>query len=215
MRALVGRTYGPLTDLAVADLPTPEPGANQVRVRVHAAALNPADFKVVTGSLKILHGRRFPMTVGYDYSGVVEAVGAGVQLAVGAEVFGFLPYAMGNQRGSFAELLIADVAQLAAKPAGVSHVIAAAAATPGLTALQTLRDLGRIAAPRVRALLVTGASGGVGALAIGVARKLGATVTAIGSGKGFDPARALGATTVFDRMEASTCARWPSTVRST
>ena len=145
MKALAITKYGSLDGLAERDVPTPEPKANQARVRVHAAALNPADYKVVLGTLKFLHARNFPMIVGYDFSGTVDAVGANVkELDIGAEVYGFLPYSPTNRRGAFAELLVADVSELAIKPASVSHEIAAAAATPGLTALQMLRDLGRL-----------------------------------------------------------------------
>jgi NADPH:quinone reductase-like Zn-dependent oxidoreductase len=199
MRAVAAPGYGPLTRLATVELPTPEPGPNQARVRVHAAALNPADYKVVLGEMKFLHARRFPLVVGYDFSGTVDAVGARASgLRVGDEVFGFLPYSPTNRRGSFAELLVADVAELAPKPPGVTHLVAAAAATPGLTALQMLRDLARVTG-QGRRVLVTGASGGVACLAIGVASRLGISVTAIGSGRGLSLARRLGAERVVDR----------------
>ncbi len=199
MRAIASRSYGPLDRLAAVDLPTPDPSPNQALVRVHAAAINPADYKVILGDMKLLHARNFPMVLGYDFSGTVEATGREVSgLAHGSEVFGFLPYGPGNRRGSFAEYLVADVTELAQKPRGVSHIVAAAAATPGLTALQMLRDLAGLPNANAR-VLVTGASGGVGALAIGIARKLGASVTAVGSGRGLELARKLGAERVIDR----------------
>ncbi len=198
MHAIAASRYGSFDNLGAIEAATPEPGANQVRVRVNASALNPADYKVVLGTLKFLHARNFPMIVGYDFSGTIDAIGADVKdLEVGADVFGFLPYSMGNRRGAFAEMLVADASEIARKPDGVSHVTCAAAATPGVTAIQMLRDLGRLKdGGRV---LVTGASGGVGSIAIGVARKLGAEVTAIGSGRGLEVAKKHGAHVVIDR----------------
>jgi NADPH:quinone reductase len=200
MRVMATKQYGPLEQLQVLELPTPEPGPGEVQVRVCASALNPADYKVILGTMKFLHGRNFPLVVGYDFSGTIEALGPGVvgQVKVGDDVFGFLPYGMGNRRGAFAETLIAKVEELALKPASVSHFQAAAAATVGLSALQSLRDLGRLGKPGSR-VLITGVSGGVGSIAIGIARRLGASVAGLGSGKGLELARQLGAETVIDR----------------
>jgi NADPH:quinone reductase-like Zn-dependent oxidoreductase len=176
--------YGPLEGLAQIDAPLPTPGHGEIRVRVVASALNPAD-------------------VGYDFSGTIDAVGASVRSAsVGDDVFGFLPYGPGNRRGAFAESLIAKADEIAVKPPRVSHEIAAAAATTGLTAIQAMRDLGRLPAYGGQ-VLVTGVSGGVGSISVGVARKLNAKVTAVGSGAGLDLARRLGATEVWDRTQRS------------
>ena len=150
-----------------------------------------------------MHARTRPLIVGYDFSGTVDAVGPGVtSLAVGDDVFGCLPYSMSNRRGAFAEALVARADEVARKPGGVSHELAAAAVTTGLTAIQSIRDLGRLP-PTGGRVLITGASGGVGSISIGVARRLGATVTAVGSGKGLELARRLGATTVWDRTTDS------------
>jgi NADPH:quinone reductase-like Zn-dependent oxidoreductase len=203
MKAIAAPDYGPLERLALIDAPLPTPGRGEVRVRVVASALNPADYKVITGTLKFLHARNRPLIVGYDFSGTVEAVGPSVtSVSVGAEVFGFLPYGPGNKRGAFAESLIAKCDEIAVKPAGVSHETAAAAATTGLTAIQSLRDLGRLPASGGQ-VIVTGVSGGVGSMSIGVAKKLNATVTAVGSGAGLQLARRLGASEVLDRTAQS------------
>ncbi len=198
MRVMATKQYGPLGQLQVFEIPTPEPDQGEARVRVCASALNPADYKVVLGTMKFLHGRNFPMVVGYDFSGTIEALGPGVdRVKVGDDIFGFLPYGMGNRRGAFAETLIAKIDELALKPSGVTHLQAAASATTGLSALQSLRDLGRLG-PGSR-VLITGISGGVGSIAIGIAQRLGAKVTGVGSGKGLELARRLGAETVIDR----------------
>jgi NADPH:quinone reductase len=199
MKALAAPGYGPLARIALVDAPLPEPGRGEVRVRVVASALNPADYKVVLGTLKMVHARSRPLFVGYDFSGTVDAVGPATSgFAPGDEVFGFLPYSPWNARGAFAEHLVARCDEIAKKPPGVSHAVAAAAATTGVTALQAIRDHGR--APKQGArVLVTGASGGVGSIAIGVARRLGARVAAVGSGAGLALARRLGAEEVVDR----------------
>jgi NADPH:quinone reductase-like Zn-dependent oxidoreductase len=146
-----------------------------------------------------LHARTFPLVLGYDFSGVVDKVGSGVQgLERGAEVFGFLAYGPFNREGAFAEMLIARADRLARKPAEVTHAQAAAAATPALTALQSIRDLGRVRGSGMR-VVVTGISGGVGSFGVAIARRLGATVIAIGSGSGLARATALGAARVIDR----------------
>jgi NADPH:quinone reductase-like Zn-dependent oxidoreductase len=226
LRAIGLDRYGPLESLHPITLPLPEPGRGELRVRVHASALNPADFKVCTGEVKLLHARNFPMVLGYDYSGVVELVGPGTtDFAVGDAVFGFLPYSPFNRRGAFAEVLIASAAETARKPEGISHLQAAAATTPALTALQMLRDLGRLPAQGGRAL-VTGVSGGVGSAAVAIAKRLGATVTGVGSGRGLELARSLGADAVIDRkrqdvlteavgpfdvvLDAAAASRWKS-----
>jgi NADPH:quinone reductase len=201
VQALATTKYGPLDQLQTLELPVIEPQRGEVRVRVCASALNPADYKVITGTLKFLHGRNFPMVVGYDFSGTIEALGPGVvDFKIGDDVFGFLPYGMGNQQGAFAEMLVAKVETIALKPAGVSHSQAAASATTGLTAIQSLRDLGGLKGPHTK-VLITGVSGGVGSIAVGIARRLGASVTAVGSGKGLDLARELGAETLLDRKK--------------
>ena len=200
MKAMAAPSYGPLDLVARIDAPVPSPGRGEVRVRVVASALNPADYKVLLGTLKFLHARNRPLIVGYDFSGTVEAVGPSVaNVSVGDDVFGFLPYGPGNRRGAFAESLIAKTDEIAVKPPGVSHENAAAAATTGLTAIQSIRDLGRLSAGGQ--VLVTGCSGGVGSISVGIAKRLGAEVTAVGSGAGLALARRLGATEVLDRTE--------------
>ena len=202
MKAMAASAYGPLEGLGQIEVPLPTPGRGEVRVRVVASALNPADYKVLLGTMKFLHGRNRPLIVGYDFSGTVDAVGPEVTArSVGDEVFGFLPYGPFNKRGAFAQALIAKCEEIASKPNGISHETAAAAATTGLTAIQSMRDLGRLPASGGQ-VLVTGASGGVGSISVGVANKLNASVTAVGSGMGLEIARRLGAASVLDRTQA-------------
>ncbi len=199
MRAICLTKYGSIENFAIADLPTPEPRRGQIRVRVHASAVGPADFKVATGLVKFLHGRRFPMVLGYDFSGVVDAVGYGqTRWKIGDSVFGFLPYSPGNNQGAFAEFLVTPENQVARKPSSISHEQAAASATAAVTALQGIRDQGKL--PAVNAhVLITGVSGAVGSAGILVAKKLGAKVTAVGSQRGLELAKRLGADVMIDR----------------
>jgi len=193
VRALCARALGGVDQLKVEEIPAAEVAAGQVLVRVHAAAVNPADGKVLRGELagRFLHARRFPLVVGYDLAGQVESVGAGAAgLAVGDRVYGHLPYSGKNRQGTFAELVAVPAGEVGRLPAGVSYQTASAAATSGLTALQALRDRGRLAAGG--RVLVLGAAGGVGSIAVGIARKLGAArVTAVCSPKAADLVREL------------------------
>ena len=180
----------------------PEPDRGHVRVSVRSSALNPADLKVAKGGFVggLLHASVSPLVVGYDFSGVIDCCGDAVaDLHVGESVFGFLPYARATRQGAFAESVTVDARQLARKPDQVSHQIAAAAATPAVSALQGLRDAGRLrSGGRV---MIIGASGGVGCVAIGIARRLGASVTAICSTHAVEFVRSLGAESVIDRRK--------------
>lgn len=198
MHAIGLKQYGSLDGFAPIRLALPEPGKGEVRIRVHASAINPADYKVALGQLKFVHGRNFPMILGYDFSGVIDALGEGSEWRIGDAVFGFLPYAPYNNRGAFAEALIAKTNQIALKPFTVSHIQAAAAATPSLTALQAIRDIGKLPQLGGR-VLVTGVSGGVGSTAIGVILKLGAVPVGVGSSRGIELAKKMGASKVIDR----------------
>lgn len=199
MKSLCLTQYGSLDFFRMTELAEEAPGAREIQIQVLASALNPSDFKVALGEVKFLHGRRFPMILGNDFSGVVSAVGEGVtDFRIGDSVFGFLPYGPFNQRGAFAQKLVVRTDWVARKSPNVPHTIAAASATAALTALQALRDIGKLK-PGGR-VLVTGASGGVGSIAIQVALKLGASdVVVVGSGKGLDLAKKLGAKSVIDR----------------
>lgn len=197
MKALCSDTG--VANLEVRDLPLPEPGPGEVRVDVHASAVNPADLKVLDGELlgNILHGKARPLVVGWDVSGVVLAVGAGADYAVGDAVFGFLSYARSTKRGAYAESVVVPAANLARRPAHLSDVQAAALATAGVTALQAMRDVGGLT--KGQRVLIIGASGGVGALAVGIAVRLGAKVTAVCSASAAELVRGLGATRTVER----------------
>ena len=201
-RAMGWTAAGSREEPRMLEYTPPEPGRNEVLVRVARSALNPADLRVSSGEFvgRFLHARVSPLVVGYDFAGSITRCGEGVgSLRVGDEVFGFLPYSSQTRQGAFAELITVSADALAPRPPAISTEIAAAAATPGVTALQVMRDLGQLRAGG-RVLLI-GAAGGVGSLAVGVAKKLGAKVTAVCSTYAVDFVRGLGADEVIDRRK--------------
>ena len=179
MRGYAIDHFGTIDDLRLRDdLEAPTPGPGQVLVNVAAAALNPSEWKVLSGNTagRFLHAPRFPLVLGYDFSGQIEALGAEVDdFEVGDSVFGFLPYSRKNRQGSLCELVAVPAETIAPKPDRVSHIEAACAATAGVTALQALSDKGRLDSDQ--RVLVNGASGGVGSYAIQIVRAM--TKTAV------------------------------------
>ena len=196
MRAIRFERYGAPPDvLRLEEVDAPDPGEDEVLLRVCAASANPVEWHLVRGEpflLRLMAGVRRPRDskIGGDVAGVVEAVGAGVTgLAQGDAVFG-------TADGSFAELACAKVERLARKPQTITFEQAASIPVAGCTALQALRDHGRLqAAERV---LVIGAAGGVGSFAVQIAKALGAEVTGVCSTEHLDFVRRLGADTVVD-----------------
>ncbi|MFA9469141.1 MAG: NAD(P)-dependent alcohol dehydrogenase, partial [Deltaproteobacteria bacterium] len=199
MRAALLDRNGPLESIRIGEIDAPTMGKDEILVRVRAAATNAADAKVVTGKDggAFLHAKNFPTTFGFDFSGVVEAVGGHVRgRAVGDEVFGFLAYARSNKQGSFAELVSVKSDSVGDKPSNISHEEAAAAATAGSTALQALEEKGRLRSGQK--VLVNGASGGVGSYAVQIASLLGAEVWGTASAAKADFVKDLGAARVVD-----------------
>ncbi|MDB4955755.1 MAG: qor 4 [Myxococcales bacterium] len=202
MRAIGAPRIGALDKLGPVEVQPPSLTAGHVQVRVVASAVNPADLKIHRGEFagRVLHARTTPLVTGFDFSGVVEACGDGVvDFAAGDSVFGFLPYSSSNRQGAFAERVVVDPAMIARKPQSITHEVAGAVATPGCTALQALRDKGRLR--EGGRVMILGAAGGVGSVAVGVARSLGAKVTAVCSTYAVDFVRELGADEVIDRKQ--------------
>ncbi|MBI2395829.1 MAG: NAD(P)-dependent alcohol dehydrogenase [Deltaproteobacteria bacterium] len=177
-RALVFDRYGGLDVLSVRDLPLPSPKADQVRVRVRAAALNPKDALVRKGRFALLSGRRFPKRVGVDFAGEVVEAGPASGLHVGQRVFGVLEE-IRYLRGTVAEEVVCARRECGLMPEGLSFVEAAGLPLVSLTALQALRDLAHVR-PGDR-VGIHGASGGLGTVAIQIAKAMGAHVTTTSS----------------------------------
>ena len=193
MRAVTQTSVGGPEVLFVAEQPDPAPRPGEVLVRVKAAGINPVDGAVRGGFYPLLGEP--PFILGWDVSGTVEALGAGVTaFNVGDEVFGMPRFP--KQAGAYAELATAPADEMAAKPAAIDHAHAAALPLAGLTAWQGLVRHGGLKAGQ-RALIHAGA-GGVGHLAVQIAKVLGAYVIATVSPDKTDFVRALGVDEVID-----------------
>jgi NADPH:quinone reductase-like Zn-dependent oxidoreductase len=196
MRAIVQDRFGPPDVLHLADTGLPEVGADDVLVRVHAAALNPADWHILRGDPLVARLMGVGLTkpkvrvAGIDAAGVVETAGANVRgLRNGEEVLGFC-------RGAFAEYACAAADMVVPKPAKLSFEQAAAVPVAATTALRGIRDVGQVKAGQQ--VLVNGAGGGVGTYAVQIAAALGAEVTGVCSTRNVELVRSLGAAHVVD-----------------
>ncbi len=195
MRAVIQHRWGGPEVLQVEQVPRPEPLPTEVRVRVHAAGVNPVDWKTrAGGGMAALLGEP-PVVLGWDVSGVVDEVGFGVTtLAPGDEVYA-MPW-FPRAAGAYAEHVTAPSRQFARKPATLTHEQAAAVPLAGLTAWQALVDTADVQ-PGQR-VLVHAAAGGVGHLAVQFAKHLGAHVTGTASAGRADWLRGLGVDEVVD-----------------
>ncbi len=198
MQACYIERYGGPEVVKVGVLPAPTPGPGELVFRMAAASINPVDFKTRMGMLRALQSYRLPAILGNDASGVVTALGPGVTgFAVGDRVAARLDKA---RMGAFAEFVVARPEHLAKIPEGVDFAPAAAVALAGLTAWQCLTEVLQVA-PGARVLIHAGA-GGVGHLAIQLAKSLGAHVTTTASAASHDWLRRLGADECVDYREA-------------
>ncbi|OAR26753.1 NADPH:quinone reductase [Streptomyces sp. ERV7] len=194
MRAVSQDRAGGPDVLKVVETARPEPGRGEILVRVHAAGVNPADWKTRERGM-FATGATPPFTLGFDVAGVVAAVGAGVTLfGPGDEVFGMprFPY----PAGAYAEYVTAPARHFAPRPRGLDHIRAAALPLAALTAWQALVDTARVQ-PGQR-VLIHAAAGGVGHLAVQIAKARGAYVIATASAAKHELLRTLGADEVVD-----------------
>lgn len=199
MKAIVYTEYGTPDVLRLVEREKPQPKAGQVLVKVHAASVNTADWYYLTGSpfmLRFDAGISKPKhhILGFDIAGRIEAVGSGITLfKVGDEVYGEIA---GVGDGGFAEYVAVPEARLSPKPSRLTFEEAAAVPMAAVTALQGLRDYGKVQAGQK--VLIHGASGGVGTFALQIAKALGAEVTAVVSTAKVQMALQLGADHVID-----------------
>lgn len=194
MRAVVYRSYGGPDVLEVTETEVPRPGEQELLVRVRAAGINPVDWKIRNGSLRPFASASFPMIPGSDLAGEVVEVGSQVtRFRPDDAVYAMLEPAAG---GACAELAVVPESSAALLPESQSFTEAAAVPLAALTALQALRDKGRVA-PGMR-VLIHGGSGGVGSFAIQIAHRLGARVSAVASTANQELLRELGAEETLD-----------------
>jgi NADPH:quinone reductase-like Zn-dependent oxidoreductase len=196
MKAIVRTKYGSPDILELKDVDKPVPQDNQALVKIRAASVNPLDWHILRGKPLLVRFMGFGFLkpkhqiLGADIAGLVEAVGRNVtQFKVGDEVFG-------SGLGGFAEYACFREDKLVLKPEAMAFEQAAAVPVAGLTALQALRDQGRLQAGQ--RVLINGASGGVGTFAVQIAKALGAHVTGVCSGRNLEMVRAIGADHVID-----------------
>lgn len=198
MKAIRIHSYGGPEVLAYEDAPRPEAAAGELLIQVQAAGVNPVDWKVRAGHVKEWLQHQLPLIPGWDVSGVVEEVGAGVTgFKAGDEVFGLLDF---TRDGAYAEYAVARAADMARKPAAVSHVNAAVLPIAALTAWQSLFDVAHLTAGQT--VLIHGAAGGVGHFAVQFARWKGARVIGTASARNAGFVRELGAGQVIDYQAA-------------
>ncbi len=191
MKAVRIHRFGPPEVISVDDVPKPEPGNGEVVVRVKAASIGPWDALIRSG--KSVLPQPLPLILGSDLSGVVDAVGAGVEsLQVGDEVFGVT-----NERftGAYAEYAVAKAAMIAPKPKTLNHVHAASVPVVAVTAWQMVFDFAQVSGQTV---LIHGGAGNVGAYAVQLAKRAGAVVIATASSDNASYVRRLGADGVID-----------------
>lgn len=194
MRKVLYDRFGDEQVLAVREQPTPSIANNQLLIQVKAASINPLDWKIYGGEMKLLSGSKFPKGVGIDFAGIVAEVGPSVtRYRVGEAVFGFLDVFKG---GALADYVVATEADIAPKPAAISFDQAAALPVTGLAALQIIDQLAAVG--KGQEVLINGASGGVGLFAIQLAKQRGAHVTAVTGPAGLHRATQLGADVVVD-----------------
>ena len=191
MKAVRIHHYGGPEVLQYEDVPSPKPAPGEVLIRVYAAGVNPADWKVRAGHLRQLVQNKFPLILGWDLSGVIEEVGPGPaaagQFKKGDEVFSKPDM---SRDGAYAEYIVVRATEIALKPKSLHHVYAAAVPLAGLAAWQALFDVAQL--KREQRVLIHGGSGGVGHFAVQLAKWKGAYVIATASTKNQELLRKIG-----------------------
>jgi 2-desacetyl-2-hydroxyethyl bacteriochlorophyllide A dehydrogenase len=192
MKAAYIKRYGKIEDVQLDKQPKPSITENAVLVKVHAASINPLDLRVLEGEFKAILPIKFPFILGNDFAGTVAQVGSNVtQFKVGDEV-----YAKTDLNGAFAEYTVVQQASLARKPKNISMEHAASLPLVSLTAWQALVEIAKVKSGQK--VLIHAGSGGVGSIAIQLAKHLGATVATTTSGKNTRWVRELGADIIID-----------------
>lgn len=192
MKVMAIQQYGGPEVLQLMDLPIPEPGEGEVRVKAHAAGINPVDSQA--RQKDYLGYTDFPIVLGWDISGVVDALGAGVtDFKIGDEVYGMIRFP--EQGRAYAEYATAPVTEIVLKPQRLSHVEAAATTLAALTALQVFEKMNLQTG---QTILIHAGAGGVGHFAVQLAKARGARVIATASEKNLDFVKSLGADEVID-----------------
>jgi len=196
MKAAQLKKYGGREAVAMADISKPAISEGKVLIEVHAAGINPFDWKVRAGYMKEFIPLTFPSTLGGDFSGVAVEAGPGAAgIKRGDPLFG-QAYVFGGGSGSFAEFALADTQKVAPKPKKIGHVEAGALPLVGVSALQALTE--HLHLQRGQKILIHGGAGGIGSIAIQLAKHLGASVAATADDKNIPYVKQLGADQIVD-----------------
>ena len=195
MQAVMYDQFGDASVLSVREAPVPQAARGQVQVRVRMASLNPVDFKLRSGILRMLGRPKRPAITGKDFAGEITALGADVQgYTLGQRVFGSVDPMRGQ--GSCAQFVALSTDLIAPTPDALSDEVAASLPVASGTALQSLTDIAGL--QRGQSVLITGASGAVGASAVQLARSVGARITAVCGTANVEYVRSIGAEHVID-----------------
>lgn len=194
MKAVRIHEHGGLETLVYEDAPIPEPGEDEILIRTHAASVNPVDWKIRDGYGKDNFKHHLPLILGWDVAGIVEETGSKVeQFQPGEAVYGYTSL---FRDGAYAEFMIAKQTEIALKPTSVDFIEAAAIPVAALTAGQAIFDTAGLDANQT--VLIHGASGGVGSMAVQLAKAKGAYVIGTASARNADFVRELGADEIID-----------------
>ncbi len=194
MKAVRIHTYGGPETLVYEDAPQPEPAADEVLIRIHAASVNPLDWKIRGGFGKDNFKHHLPLILGWDVAGTIEATGSQVdQFQTGDAVYGYTSL---YRDGAYAEFIVAKTTEIALKPTSVDFLEAAAIPVAALTPWQALFDTAGLSANQ--RVLIHAASGGVGSLAVQLAKAKGAYVIGTASARNADFLRKLGTDEIID-----------------
>ncbi|GAB3907755.1 NAD(P)-dependent alcohol dehydrogenase [Larkinella knui] len=194
MRKVLYNQFGDESVLEIAEQAVPGIEKDQLLIRVKAVSINPLDWKVYGGEMKLMSGSKFPKSVGIDFSGIVDQTGSAVtRFKAGDAVIGLLDVFKG---GALADYVVVKANDIAPKPANIPFEHAAALPVTGLSALQISDELAAVG-PNQN-VLINGATGGIGLFAVQIAKKRGARVTAVVSTNGVAAAKKWGADTVVD-----------------
>lgn len=196
MKAAIIEQYGGPEVIKIAEVPKPVPKEGEVLIKVFAASVNPVDWKIRKGNLKMMLSKKFPKILGIEVSGTIEEMGPNTKgYTIGQRVFAGMSY----EGKGYAQYTIAEIGRVIAIPDSISYEEASTMAVAGMTAIQGLRNKGRIK-PGMD-VIINGASGGVGTYALQIAKVMGAKVTAVCSAKNFDLVKSLGADVIIDYKE--------------
>lgn len=208
MKAMIIQKFGEISELQEAEIPTPETGPGEVQIRLAYAGLNPVDWKICNGVIRSMMPHEFPVTLGWDGAGVVTAIGPAVHhLEVGDEVFAYFRKAKIHD-GTYCEYATYSAEHVVKKPKNLSWAQAAVIPLSTLTAWQALFDFAHLQPGQ--SLLVHGGAGGVGSLAIQLARWKGAKIYTTASARNHDYVKQLGADVAIDYNTES----WEEKIRA-